>query len=235
MTAMKASASTAWKTQVATCRPAERAGCHADADEGAAERPADRRPRRPPRLDHREPARLHDEAAHVDHEQQREHPREARGRVDARRPLDEAPPHRHAETDHEEEPEQVEHGLVEEVERALQELVAEERQRDVPVERGERRPHEQGEEAPEHDRVHDARIRLRERADLAERVSQDAADALGNAIQAILGEAARARGRSAATSRTRRSRSRARRRRRARPGPSRERSRRCHGTERTRS
>src|SRR5207253_4996256 len=77
---------------------------------------------------------------------------------------------------------------VEEVERPFQELVAEQGKRDVPVERGQHGTHEQGEEAPEQDRVHDARIGLRERAHLAERVSQDQAHALRDSIQAVLGE-----------------------------------------------
>src|SRR5262249_31124913 len=119
--------------------------------------------------------------------EQREHTRKARRRVDARWPHDEAPPQRHPQADHEEESEEVEYRLVEEIEVALQELVAEERQRDVPVDRGEDRAHEERQEAPEHDRVHDARIRLRQRTHLAERVRGDEAEALGDPVETILG------------------------------------------------
>src|SRR5262249_51935381 len=119
-----------------------------------------------------------------------EKPREPRGRIDAGRALHEPSPDRHPEADDEEEPEHVEHGLVEEVERALQELVAEERQGDVPVERGQHRAHEQGEEAPEHDRVHDSGGRLRQGPYLTERVGEHAADPLGDPIPPILGQTA---------------------------------------------
>src|SRR5207245_10762454 len=87
----------------------------------------------------------------------------------------------------EEEPEQVEHGLVDEVEGALQELVAEERHRDVVVDRREDRSHEEREETPEHDRVHDAGVRLRERLRLAERVLPDEGEALGHPGEPRLG------------------------------------------------
>src|SRR5262249_5921513 len=116
--------------------------------------------------------------------------RKPRGRIDARRALDEAPPDRHPEPDHEEQPEHVEHGLVKKVERALQELVAEERQGDIPVERSQHRAHEEGQEAPEHDGVHHAGVRLRERAYLAERVLQHEADALRDPIVTVLGQSA---------------------------------------------
>src|SRR5438093_1086527 len=112
-----------------------------------------------------------------------------RGRIDAGRPADEPAPDCHAQADDEKEAEEVEHRLVEEIEPAPQELVPEERQRDVPVDRGEHGPHEQGEETPEHDRVHDPRVRLRERAHLAERVRNDEPDALGDPVEAVLSDA----------------------------------------------
>src|SRR5207247_3493444 len=168
---------------------AQRPRAEAEPDERAAERPADGRPWRPPRLDDRQPARLHHEPGHVDDEEQGERPREARRGFEAGGPTDEAPPYRHAQADHEEEAEEIEHRLVEEVEVPLQELVAEERQRDVPVDRGEDRAHEQGEEAPEHDRVHDARIGLRQRSHLPERVGGDEPDALGDPVEPVLRQA----------------------------------------------
>src|SRR5437867_4252169 len=52
---------------------------------------------------------------------------------------------------------------------------------------GDHGAHEQREEAPEHDGVHDAGVRLRERARLAERVLGHELHALGNVVEAVLG------------------------------------------------
>jgi hypothetical protein len=168
---------------------AQRALPHADRQHRLPQRPADRRPRGPPGLHGGQPARLHHEAAEVDHQQQPEDVGEARGGIDPGRPQHEAPPHGQAEPDHEEQPEQVEHRLVGEVEVALQQLVAEQRQRDVVVDRRQHGAQEQREEAPEHDGVHHARVRLRQRAHLAERVLDHELHALGNLVQARLGAA----------------------------------------------
>ena len=114
-------------------------------------------------------------------------PAKRAGRIDARRTHHEAAPHGHAQPDHEEEPEQVEHGLVEEVERALEELEAEERQRDVVVDRRQHGAHEEGQETPEHDGVHHAGVRLRQRAHLAQRVAAPRPEPLRDPIEAVLG------------------------------------------------
>src|SRR5262249_28931994 len=103
----------------------------------------------------------------------------------------EAPPHGHAETDDEEEAEEIEHGFVEEIEAALEELVVPQGQRDVPVDRRQHRAHEQREEAPEHDGVHDAGVGLRQRARLAERVLGHELHALRDVIEAALGPTGR--------------------------------------------
>src|SRR3990167_5462366 len=171
-------------------RSAPPAPAHPEPAHAPREQPAHRRPRRPVGLHDGQARGLHHEPAHVDHEQQRQHPREARRRVHAVRPEHEPAPHGHAEAEHEEEAEEVEDGLVGEVEVAREELVPEQRQRDVPVDRGEHGAHEQGEEAPEHDRVHHAGVGLREHADLPERVREDEAEPRGDPVEALLGLAA---------------------------------------------
>src|SRR5438477_504868 len=171
----------------AQVRAAQRALTHPGREHPLPERPADGGPRRPPRLRDGQPAGLQHEAGEVDDEEQGEDAREAGGRIHAGRAQHEAAPHGHAEADHEEEAEEVEHGLVEEVEAALEELVAPERQRDVVVDGGEHGAHEQREEAPEHDRVHDAGVGLRQRPGLAERVPGHELHALGNVVEAVLG------------------------------------------------
>ena len=169
---------------------AQRAGAEAGRQKPLAERPADRRPRRPRRPRRREPARLDEEAAHVDREEEGEGAGEARRGVEAVRPDDEATVDGHAEPNHEEEAEEVEHGLVEKVEGALEELHPEERERDVPVDRRQHGAHQEREEAPEHDRVHDARVGLRERARLAEGLGGNEPQPLAEAVEASLGSPA---------------------------------------------
>ena len=166
---------------------AERALRHPRGQHPLPEEPTDGRPRRPGGTDRREAARLHDEPGHVDDEEHRQRGGEARGRIDPLGAAHETAPQGHAETQHEEEPEHIQHGLVDEVEGAAEELVAKERHGDVVVDRREGRPDEERQETPEHDRVHDAGVRLRERARLAERVSQDKGDAVGNPVEARLG------------------------------------------------
>src|SRR5262249_38713027 len=111
---------------------------------------------------------------------------EARHRVEVVGPHDETPPHCHSQADDEEQPEQVEHCLVEEVEIALEKLVTEERDRDVVIDGGQHGSHEERKEAPEHGGVHDARVRLRQRAGLTEGVDRDELQALGDVVNAAL-------------------------------------------------
>jgi len=168
---------------------AQGAWAEAGRQEPLAERPADRRPRRPRRPRRREPARLDEEAAHVDREEEGEGAGEARRGVEAVRPDNEATVDGHAEPDHEEEAEEVEHGLVEEVEGPLEELHPEQRERDVPIDRRQHGARQEREEAPEHDRVHDARVGLRERARLADGLGGDEPQPLADAVEARLGPA----------------------------------------------
>ena len=169
---------------------AERALPQPERQEELPQRPSDRRPGGPPGLDHREPARLEDEAGHVDGEEEREEPGEVRSRVDAGRAHDEAAVEREAQPQDEEEPEQVERQLVDQVEGALEELEVEaerQPQRDVVVDGREDGPQQEGAEAPEHERVHHARIPLCQDPALEQPVAHEEADPLGNAIEARLG------------------------------------------------
>ena len=112
---------------------------HPQGEHGLAQQVAHRRPHGPPRLHHGQPARLHDEAGEVDHEQQREHTARSE-RSDPRRcgRKHEPPPHRHAEPDDEEEPEEVEHRLVERGKVRPSAACSRRGQRDVVVDRGQR-------------------------------------------------------------------------------------------------
>jgi hypothetical protein len=170
----------------AEVEPAQRALPHPGREESPPHRVAHRRPRRPPGLHRGEPAALHHEARHVDHEQDEEGVGEAGVGIHAGGALDEAAVARHAEPDDEEEAEEVQHELVEQVEVALEDLHAEQRQREVVVDGGEHRAHEQREEAPEHGRVHDARIGLREHPRLEETIGDEAPDPRERSVPAHL-------------------------------------------------
>jgi hypothetical protein len=156
MRAMKTKAMAAWKTHTERWMPRKAPSPSPDGEHGLPQDVADGRPRRPRRLDHGEPARLHDKAGGVDHEEDEEGIGELRRGIDPGRPRHEAAPAGHAEAHDEEESEHVEYELVEKVESALEQLDVEEGESDVVVDGSEHGADEEGEEAPEDDGVHDA-------------------------------------------------------------------------------